>query len=57
MEYIDLPIKIEALSQMEILLGPNCNDSDKIITESLLYKFLPSTIIDVKKSELKIRLR
>lgn len=56
LEYIDLPLKMDALNQMEILLGPNCNASDQIIVDSLLCKYLPTNKNQLRKSNLKIQL-
>ena len=56
-DYIDLPLKNEALKKMEIMLGPNCIDSDKIVVESLVRNLLNSKNIKIEKSQLKIRQR
>jgi hypothetical protein len=54
---IDLPIKQEALNQMEILLGPLCGESDKILVDSLVKTYLQNKENRVISSELKIRRR
>lgn len=54
---IDLPLKPEALDQIEITLGPHCTDSDQIIVESLVKSLLQSKEVIIKKSSLKIRKR
>ena len=57
LNHIDLHVKKEALDQMHVLLGPHCNESDRIIVESLLKNFCPSNKNIVQKSALKIRHR
>lgn len=55
LSYLDLPLKDEAFNQMEIMLGPRCNESDRIIVDSLVSSYLQSKGIKVKQSSLRIR--
>jgi hypothetical protein len=54
-DYFDLEIHDEEFKMMEIVLGPFCNESSKIIVESLIKEYNPG--IKLLESELKGRLR
>lgn len=45
-EYVDLPMKLEALNNIEIMLGPTTSLADKIIIDALLRDFSNTKIID-----------
>ena len=45
-EYVDLPMKLEVLNNIEIMLGPTTSLADKIIVEALLRDFSNTKIID-----------
>ena len=45
-EYVDLPIRLDALNNIEIMLGPTTSLADKIIVEALLRDFSNTKIID-----------
>ena len=45
-EYVDLPMKLEVLNNIEIMLGPTTSLADKIIVETLLRDFSNTKIID-----------
>lgn len=55
LKFIDLPIKPEALSKMEILLGPACDESDQIIVDSLVKNLSNISAIKIANSSLGIR--
>ncbi len=54
-DYIDLKLEDTTWENAEIILGPNSNDSDKIILNSLISKYHPTSNISVLKSKLSIR--
>lgn len=44
--YKDMPIKKEALDNIEIMLGPNTSEGERAIVEALLTSFPSHTIKD-----------
>ncbi|GAA6153897.1 hypothetical protein [Pseudoteredinibacter isoporae] len=51
--YIDLPIRAEALQQIEIMLGPKTTLGEEVLVRSLINTIVPSG--KVTKSEIQIR--
>jgi len=53
--YYDMDLDPLTLQNIEVLLGPNCSDADKLIVESLLYKYDVKN--EAKESSLKGKIR
>jgi hypothetical protein len=41
-EHLDIPISEKSLEALEITIGPRCDESDRIIIETLVARFTPS---------------
>ena len=44
-KYIDIPIKETALNSIEIVLGPDTTEAERILVESLCYRFIGRNVI------------
>ncbi|WP_299979253.1 hypothetical protein [uncultured Pseudoteredinibacter sp.] len=52
-DYIDLPIRAEALQQIEVMLGPKTTQGEEVLVRSLINTIVPSG--KITKSEIQIR--
>lgn len=45
-EYIDIPLRVDALQNIEIMMGPQTSEGERIIVESLLHECKKARISD-----------
>lgn len=50
--YIDIPLRNNIFSKMEVLIGPSCNKGDQVIVESVIRTSLPKRKIRIENSAL-----